>query len=83
MLVKFYLHKKISFNKILIQKIFSKYVYTKLLIISISNNLKYKSIIDLDNYFIEFSIKLKIKFKRLNFIFNLKLGKFLKYSILF
>ncbi len=81
MLVKFYLYKKISFNKILIQKIFSKYVYTKLLIISISNNLKYKSIIDLDNYFIEFSIKLKIKFKRLNFIFNLKLGKFLKYSI--
>jgi len=81
MLTKFYLNKNISFNKILIKKIFSKYIYAKLLIINIYNNLKYKSIFDLDNYFIEFSIKLKKKSKRLNFFFSLKTGKFLKCNI--
>jgi hypothetical protein len=78
MLFNFYLHKNISFKKVIIQKIFTKYVYSKFLILSTFNVSKNKITIYLDNFFIEFSYKLKKKFKRLNFLYNLRIGKYLK-----
>lgn len=81
MLFNFYLNKNISFNKILVQKIFSKYVYTKFLIFFIFKFSKYKTILGIDNYFLEFSISLKKKLKRLKYIFNLSKGKFLSCNI--
>lgn len=78
MLFNFYLQKNLYFKKLLIQKIFTKYVYTKFLILAVFNISKYKSVLVLDNNFIELSFKLKKKFKRLKFLFRLKTGKFLK-----
>lgn len=78
MLFNFYLYQEFPLNKVLIQKIFTKYLYTKFLIIANFNILKYKSVLILDNYFIEFSFKQKKKIKRLNFLCQLKTGKFFK-----
>jgi hypothetical protein len=81
MLFNFYLNKNISFNKILVQKIFSKYIYTKFLILFIFKTSKYKSVLAVDNYFLEFSVLLKKKLKRLKYIYKLSLGKFLTCNI--
>jgi hypothetical protein len=78
MLFNFYLTKNISFKKFLIQKLFTKYIYTKFLILAVFNISKYKSVLILDNHFVELSFKLKKKFKRLKFLFQVKTGKFLK-----
>jgi hypothetical protein len=81
MLLNFYLNNNISFKKILIQKLFAKYIYTKFLILASFKNSKRKSIFFLDNYFMEFSFKLKKKFKRLKYLFKINTGKFLKSNL--
>ena len=78
MLYTFYLNKNISFKKILIQKIFTNYVYTKFLILATFNISKFKTTLILDNFFIEFSYKLKKKFKRVKFLSKIKMGIYLK-----
>jgi hypothetical protein len=74
---KFFIFKNKSFTDFLLKKQFAKYVYTKFLICKTVSFAK-KKIILLDNYLSEFNIKIKKKFRRLNFLFNLKSGNFLK-----
>lgn len=81
MLSNFYLNNNLSFNKMIIQKIFTKYVYTKFLILAVFKISKKKSTLILDNYFLEFSFKLKKKFKRLKYLFKIKTGKYLKSNL--
>lgn len=81
MLVNFYLNNNISLKNILIQKLFTKYVYTKFLILTVFKISNKKLTIFLDNYFLEFSFKLKKKFKRLKYLFKIKSGKFLKCNL--
>lgn len=81
MLLNFYLNTNISLKNILIQKLFSKYVYTKFLTLTIHKLSNKKFILFLDNYFLEFSFKLKKKFKRLKYLFKIKSGKFLKCNL--
>ncbi len=78
MLCTFYLNKSVSFKKILIQKIFTKYVYTKFLILATFKISKSKIILILDNFFLEFSYKLKKKFKRMKFLSKIKMGSYFK-----
>ncbi len=78
MLCNFYLHKKVSFKKILLQKIFTKYVYTKFLILATFNISKFKKTLILDNFFLEFTYKLKKKFKRIKFLSKKKMGSYVK-----
>lgn len=80
MLFNFYLQKSnsILLKKNVIQKIFTKYVYTKFLVLAVFKISKKKSILFLDNYFLEFSFKLKKKFKRLKYLFKIQTGKYLK-----
>ena len=61
MLVNFYLNQNIIYNNLLLKKVFSKYVYTKFLILTTFAISKRKSVLLLDNYFTEFSFKLKKK----------------------
>jgi len=81
MLFSFYLNTNISLKNILIQKLFTKYVYTKFLILSAFKISNKKFTFILDNYFLEFSFKLKKKFKRLKYLFKIKTGKFLKCNL--
>lgn len=74
----FVFHNQITYEGLLLKKIFVKFIYTKFLIYTVLNIAKKKKIFFLDNYLEEFSIKLKKKFRRLNFFFNLKSGNFLK-----
>lgn len=81
MLLKFYLNTNTSLESLLIQKLFTKYVYTKFLILTVFKISKKKYTLILDNYFLEFSFKLKKKFKRLKYLFKVKMGKFLKCNL--
>lgn len=66
-----------TFTDLILKKQFTKYVYTKFLIYKTVSFSK-KKIILLDNYLTEFNIKIKKKYRRLNFLLNLKSGNFLK-----
>ena len=81
MLLNFYLNKNILFDKNIVQKSFSKYIYTKFLILAFFQISKHKSTLYLDNHYLEFSFVVKKKFKRLNYLFKIKTGKFLKCNI--
>ena len=81
MLFNFYLNTNLSLKNILIQKLFTKYVYTKFLILTVFKISKKKFTLILDNYFLEFSFKLKKKFKRLKYLVKTKIGKFLKCNL--
>lgn len=74
---KFFISTNKSFTDFILKKQFAKYVYTKFLIYKTVSFSK-KKIILLDNYLSEFNIKIKKKFRRLNFLLNLKSGNFLK-----
>lgn len=73
----FNLHTLTLSNDLLLKKTFVIFIYTKFLIFKIIKFSKKKKIILIENYLNEFSIKLKKKFKRLNFFFKLTCGKFL------
>lgn len=81
MLLNFYLNKNILFDKNIVQKSFSKYIYTKFLILAFFQISKYKSTLYLDSYYLEFSFVVKKKIKRLNYLSKIKTGKFLKCNI--
>lgn len=81
MLLNFYLNKNILFDKNIVQKSFSKYIYTKFLILAFFQISKSKSTLYLDSYYLEFSFVVKKKIKRLNYLSKIKTGKFLKCNI--
>lgn len=74
----FIFHNSVIYDNLLLKKLFVKFIYTKFLIYTVINRTKKKKIFLLENYLEKFSLKLKKKFRRLNFFFKLKSGNFLK-----
>lgn len=73
----FFIHQNLISTDFLLKKQFAKYIYTKFLVYKTVTFTK-KKIILLDNYLNEFNIKIKKKFKRLNFLSRLQSGNFFK-----